>query len=115
MNKFNKNIYELNQFFCANCCELWPSVVNYCVQCRKDKILFSQANDMIPNIDKLPFEIQHAFEKLTMIEEILIAPVLAIMSIYRLPNGILKQRGFVANFSHNVNEITQVILIIISE
>jgi hypothetical protein len=70
---------------------------------------------MIPNIDKLPFEIQHAFEKLTMIEEILIAPVLAIMSIYRLPNGILKQRGFVANFSHNVNEITQVILIIISE
>ena len=67
---------------------------------------------MIPNIDKLPKKIQEAFEKLTMVEEMLIAPVLAIMSIYRLPNGVLKQRGFVANFTHNVSEIAQVIVII---
>ena len=78
------------------------------MQCKKDKILFSEANDMIPHIDKLPKQIQEAFEKLTMVEEMFVSPILAIMSVYRLPNGVLKHRGFVANFIHNVNEITQV-------
>jgi hypothetical protein len=44
---------------------------------------------MIPLIDMLPIDIQIEFEKLTMVEEILISPILAIMSIYRLPNGAL--------------------------
>ena len=64
---------------------------------------------MIPGIDSLPTNIQDNFERLTMVEEMLISPILAVMSVYRLPNGTLKHRGFVANFTQNVNEITQVI------
>jgi hypothetical protein len=63
---------------------------------------------MIPLIDMLPIDIQIEFEKLTMVEEILISPILAIMSIYRLPNRALKQRGFIAHFSQDLTNITQV-------
>ena len=41
MKKFVDNIYNINPFYCTNCHERWPSTVNCCVQCRKDKILFS--------------------------------------------------------------------------
>ena len=63
---------------------------------------------MNPSIDKLPKEIQKCFELLTMVEEILISPILVVMSIYRLPNGSLKQRGFIANFTQDVYHVTQV-------
>ena len=63
---------------------------------------------MIPFIDRLPNNIQKYFEQLTMFEEILISPILAVMSIYRLPNGTLKQRGFIANFTQDISQISQV-------
>ena len=44
-----------------------------------------------------------------MIEEMLISPNLAVMSVYRLPGGALVQRGFCANFSQDLSEITNIL------
>ena len=64
---------------------------------------------MVPDLDDLPNDIKSEFEKLSMIEEMIIAPVIAIMQVYRLPNGALTARGFVANFAQDINEITRVL------
>jgi hypothetical protein len=60
---------------------------------------------MTLGINDLPDDLKKAFEDLTMIEEMLIAPLLAIMSIFRLPGGQLVSRGFVANFSQDIQPI----------
>ena len=48
-------------------------------------------------------DIKLHFEKLTLVEEMLISPVQPLMSIYRLPGGQLVSRGYVANFSQNLD------------
>jgi hypothetical protein len=60
---------------------------------------------MVPQLDLLPTDIKEDLEKLTMVEEMLISPILAVMSIYRLPGGALINRGFCANFSQDLGEI----------
>ena len=45
---------------------------------------------------------------MTMIEEMLIFPILAIMSIFRLPGGSLINRGFVANFSQDLQPLCNI-------
>ena len=50
-----------------------------------------------------------AFEDLTMIEEMLVSPLLAILSIFRLPGGQLVSRGFVANFSQEIQPIVDIL------
>ena len=44
-----------------------------------------------------------------MIEEILVSPLLANMSIFRLPGGQLVSRGFVANFSQETQPIVDIL------
>ncbi|RNA34788.1 ATP-dependent DNA helicase PIF1 [Brachionus plicatilis] len=88
-DKYYQNIDELKQFYCTNCHELWPTKTNYCQQCKDDKIKYSKENDMVPGIDDLPDEIKIHFEELTMIEEMVISPILPIMSVYRLSGGAL--------------------------
>jgi hypothetical protein len=58
----------------------------------------------VPDFD-VSADIKLHFEKLTMIEEIIIPPVQQIMSIYRLPGGRLVSRGCVANFSQNLDAL----------
>ncbi len=70
--------------------------------------MFSEDNDMVPNF-RIPFDIKLLFEQLTMIEEMLISPIQAIMSVFRLSGGQLISRGYVANFSQNVNEVCQIL------
>ncbi len=57
---------------------------------------------MIPNISELPDKIKKHIEKITMIEEMLISPILAVMSICRLPVGQLISKGYVANFAQDI-------------
>ena len=45
------------------------------------------------------------FEKLTMVEEMLLSPIQPIMSVFRFPGGQLVHKGFVANFSQNLGEL----------
>lgn len=59
-------------------------------------------NDLCPILKK-------AFEDLTMLEEMLISPLIAIMSVFRLPGGQLVSRGFVANFSQDIQPIVNIL------
>ncbi len=99
---YNK-ISQLLKFYCTNCHELWPSYIQKCKQCDVDNIKYSRANDMVPDFSSVRPIIKTNFEKLTMIEEMLISPLFAIMSIYRLPCGQLVSKGHVANFSQDIS------------
>ncbi len=124
MKDYHEKIDQLEQFYCTNCHELWPSTIKFCSQCRKDKLTFStveilltnspnkphinfllilKENNMIPGFDEIPERIKKILEELTMIEEMLISPILAIMSVYRLQGGALINRGFVANFTQDIS------------
>ena len=105
MDKFHEKINKLKNNFCNNCHELWPSELDYCKQCQLDLIKYSKQNDMLPNLHDLPLNIKSDFEKLSTIEELLISPVLSVMSIFRLPGGQLLSRGYVANFSQKVQDL----------
>ncbi len=60
---------------------------------------------MDPGLDKLPIDIQIHLDKITMVEEMLISPILAVMSIFRLPGGALISKGYVGNFSQNISSL----------
>ncbi|CAF1021150.1 unnamed protein product [Brachionus calyciflorus] len=62
---------DLKQFYCESCHELWPFKTNYCLQCSIDNVKYSPLNDMVPGDLDLK-----AFEDLTVVEEILISPIL---------------------------------------
>ncbi|CAF1045128.1 unnamed protein product [Brachionus calyciflorus] len=109
MKNFNIGMDEIKQYYCDNCHELWPSKLNYCLQCKIDKIKYSKANDMIPGIDELDFVQKKSFEDLTMIEEMLISPILVVMSVFRLPGGAIATKGFCANFSQNIQPIINIL------
>ncbi|CAF1109526.1 unnamed protein product [Brachionus calyciflorus] len=79
--------------------------LNYCSQCKDDPVKYSRDNNMVPGLDDLPLDIKPFFEKLTMVEEMLIAPIIPIMSVYRLHGGALSSRGFCANFGQNIQEL----------
>jgi hypothetical protein len=104
IKEYDKNLASICQHYCDNCCELWPSLNNKCKQCSIDPIKFSKSNNMIPNFD-MNYETKKCFELLTMIEEMLISPIFAVMSIFRLPGGQLFSRGYMANFTQDINDI----------
>jgi hypothetical protein len=64
---------------------------------------------MIPGINDLEQDIKKELEELTMIEEMLISPILAFMSVYRHPNGALTSRGFCANFTQNIQPFVKLL------
>lgn len=109
VKKFHEKIDQLKQFYCTNCQEMWPSFINYCKECQKDQLKFSKENLMSPNFEEIPDDIRKHLEQLTMVEEMLISPVLPIMSIYRLPNQQLVSRGFIANFAQDVTNLTKIL------
>jgi hypothetical protein len=114
IKEYHKGISELNQFYCSNCHEMWPTSSNLqqmelCSNCKKDRIIYSNENNMIPEIDSLPENVKEAFDQLTMMEEMLIAPICAVMSIFRLPGGGLIQRGYCANFKQELSPILKLL------
>ena len=64
---------------------------------------------MVPNLEDIPLNTRIHLENLTMIEEMLISPILAIMSIYRLPEGALINRGFCANFTQDIQPLCHIL------
>jgi hypothetical protein len=60
---------------------------------------------MIPLFDQLPNQIQKDLEEMTQIEEMLIAPIMPIMSVYRLSGGRLINSGYCASFSQDIQPI----------
>jgi hypothetical protein len=91
MYKFHNNLYKLNQYHCKKCNEMWPSIHNECHTCSllklQDQHMFTDHNNMDPKLDYLPVNVKHLFESLTMVEEMLIAPILPFMCIHRTSSG----------------------------
>jgi hypothetical protein len=64
---------------------------------------------MVPDYCGVPLDVQIALADMTMIEEMLISPVLPIMTILRLHSGQNIQRGYVCSFKQsNVSIIQQI-------
>jgi hypothetical protein len=109
MEEFHNKLAKMKNFYCTNCGEMWPTNTEICQTCRKNEKLFTVENDMKPDLDELPPNIKLLFEQLTMVEEMLISPILTVMSIFRLPGGQLLSRGYVANFSQDIQPICKIL------
>ena len=72
--------------------------------CKNSKVKFFKSNDMVPDFD-LPGDTKKQFENITMIEELLISPIFAFMSIFRLLGGLYVSRGYMANFSQDIGSL----------
>jgi hypothetical protein len=85
---------------------LWPTIdeiVNPYIFARYKKITefnsFGIQNDIVLDFLSIPLVIQKHIRKLTTnIEEMLLSPVISIMSVFRLPTGGNVSPGYVANF-----------------
>ena len=88
---------------CSCCNEIFPSLklssLSVCSRCLRDVLepkLYSEDNNMDPGA------IPPALQELTQVEEMLISPVMPMMSVYRLPHGQLGYGGHVINLPQDV-------------
>jgi hypothetical protein len=109
MQTFHSELFQLNQQHCLHCRELWPTrdaIVDpyICSRCKKltEFNPFGIQNDMVLDFSSIPLAIQKQIRELTPIEEMLLSPVISIMSVFRLPTGGHVSRGYVANFKPDV-------------
>ena len=96
-----------NTFFshCSSCNGSFPSMkltcscsaaCNHFSRDKQEPKLYSAANNMEP--DPVP----PALQGLTQVEEMLISPVMPILSVYRLPHGQFGYSGHVINLPQDV-------------
>lgn len=110
MEKFHKSM-KLKITLCVVCCEAWPLPLNsrkqklktfICSRCTRDKgnvKKFSVQNNMIPS--PVPKELYG----LTQIEEMLIARVFPVISVYTKPGGQRAYKGHCINFPQNIQQL----------
>ena len=123
MRAFHDDISSYAQRHCSVCRELWPTPVQdcssyVCNRCQRDRGItkkFSLANDMVPDLSAIPTDVRIALRKLTAIEQMLLSPVLPIMSVYRLASGGNVSRGYVANFRQETSSFIRKIPLRASE
>ena len=96
---------------CVVCCEAWPLPLNsrkqelrtfICSRCTRDKEnvkKFSVENNMIPS--PVPKELYGQ----TQIEEMLIARVFPVISVYTKPGGQRVHKGRCINFPHSIQHL----------
>jgi len=105
LRKFRDKVDKLQHSLCPVCNESFPSITlikgECCRRCygKKNSIKkFSSNNDMDPG------EVPEELQGLTELEEMLIARVFPVMSVYRLREGQHGYRGNVINFPQDVQE-----------
>lgn len=91
---FHEELSLFNQQQCQMFYELWPKKSpkdpNYtCVCCIKQigAEQFGNENNMVRDLSTIPKDIVKLIREMTMIEEMLLSPVLPIMTVCRLSNG----------------------------
>ena len=67
MDLFHEKMSKLQMFYCENCSELWPSMTNECLTCKKYQTKYQKENKMVPSHSQLPLHIKKLFEELTMV------------------------------------------------
>ncbi|CAG8610513.1 10516_t:CDS:1, partial [Gigaspora rosea] len=106
LHQFRNKMDKLKHSECPTCKECFPSitlVVGECRRCYTEKTLpkkFSFDNNMDPG------EVPEELQKLTEIEEMLIAQVFSVMVVYKLRKGQHRYRGNIINFPQDVEEFT---------
>ena len=104
LTEFHTKMSSLSFTHCICCNESFPSIkltssASVCSRCSRDKQepkLYSAANNMDPGSVPL------ALQGLTQVEEMLISPVMPIMSVYQLPLGQYGYSGHVINLPQDV-------------
>ena len=107
MESFHNKQTKWRQRLCSVCHEVWPAraclqvdLQNYiCTRCKRDKHdtkLFSVGNDMHPG------EVPPCLKGMSQVEEMLIARVCPIMSVYRKHGGQRGYKGHVLNLPQDV-------------
>ena len=92
---------------CTTCQEGFPSTScrgNECIRCSKDHHetkMFSAENNMHP------CEVPPELQDLTQTEQMLISPIMPMMTIYRLPHGQLGYSGHVISLPHDVSSFVK--------
>ncbi|CAG8803458.1 10099_t:CDS:2 [Cetraspora pellucida] len=107
LQNFYAEINKLTNILCLVCNECFSSIElikeECCHRCYYDKNVikkFSKENNM--DLGNVPEELQG----LTEIEEMLIAQIFPVVSVYRLRGGQYAYRGNVINFPQDVSEFT---------
>ena len=103
------NAMKFKIYRCEICLEAWPlsekskvKVPYICSRCARDKKTvkkFSVQNNMIPS--QVPIELQG----LTQLEEMLIARVFPVISVYTKPGGQKAYRGHCINFCQDIQQL----------
>ncbi len=102
LNEFHSKMDNIQYNTCPVCNERISSmtlVMGSCRRCHTEKSSpkkFSMENDMDPG------DVPNKLEGLTEIEEMLIAQVFTVMTVYRLKGGQTGYRGSVINFSQDI-------------
>ncbi len=106
LEKFRNKMDKIQHVVCPvcnECCLSTVIVMGKCRRCHSEKIMpnkFSAENNMDPG------NVPNELEGMTEIEEMLIAKVFTVMSVYRLRGGQYGYRGNVINFPQDVEEFT---------
>src|SRR4051812_1917964 len=106
LQDFRKKMNDIKYEECPVCKERIPGmtlVTGMCRRCymeKKKPKKFSEENNMDPG------DVPEELKGLTDIEEMLIAQVFTVMSIYRLRGGQTGYKGNVINFPQNIQEFT---------
>ena len=90
---------------CNNCLERFPGLnvdqAGRCRTCKRNPQYLTQHNNMNPG------PVPHCFTDLSMIEQLLIARIHPVVSVFRLRSGQLSYSGNVINFPQDVSTFAQ--------
>jgi hypothetical protein len=107
LQNFRKKMDQIEYNSCPVCNERSPSMVivqGMCRRCYTGKLVpkkFSEENNMDPG------DVPDDLKGLTEIEEMLIAQVFPVMTVYRLRGGQTGYKGNVINFPQDIQEFTK--------
>ena len=94
LTQFSATAVAAMSLFPLTCCS--SAACNRCSRDKREPKLHSAANNMDPG------PVPPALQGQTQVEEMLISPVMPIMSVYRLPQGQFGYSGHVINLPQDV-------------
>ena len=102
--QFDDAVKSISTFECANCKRAFPDLKlnqqSLCKPCEKNNIKFTALNNMDPG------EIPPELDCLNYIEQMFIARVHAVVSLYRIKGAQVGYRGNVVNFVQDISQYT---------
>ena len=106
--KFDKAISDLKYTTCSRCGRTFPGLTissGLCMPCKQDPTQkkFTAENNMDPGV--VPDELKD----LTYIEQMLIAQIHPVVSLYKIQGGQIAYKGNVINFRQNIESYTTVL------